>query len=213
MAEIAGFLFWLANIIICSTLRLKAINLETLDKIHRQGKQIIFASWHGQFFPGIHFYRRWKMCLLPITSLRGQIVASLTRKYGYRVIPYPEFGTPGERIKSAQKVLQTIKEGFDLALVVDGPPEPRYHKVNPGVLYFSQKTGYPLVPVGIYMERKMTMFWRWDKYEIPLPFSKVVIAFGEPFDVPTELEAAELKKKTKELEEQLHRINETAKSK
>jgi len=210
IAEIVGLFYWLANIIICSTLRLKVINLEAVNTVHRQGKQIIFASWHGQFFPGAYFFRRWKMCILPITSLRGQIIASLGRKYGYCIIPYPEFGTPGERIQSAQRVLRTIKDGYNLALAVDGPPQPLYHKVNPGVLYFAQKTGYPLIPVGFHIERKMTMFWRWDKYEIPLPFSRMAIALGEPLMVPADLEVVELKKTTRNLEEQLHKTSEIA---
>ena len=211
IAEAAGALFWLANAIICRTLRTKIVNLEMVNKIHARRKRVIFASWHGKFFPGVYFYRRWKMCVLPITSLRGQIVASLARRYNYRVIPYPEFGTPGERITAVQKALRTVKEGYDLVLVVDGPPQPSYHKVNPGVLYFAQKTGYPLVPVGFHMERKITMFWRWDKYEVPLPFSRTVIVFGEPLTIPPDLDVVELEKTTKDLEEQINKNCEIAK--
>lgn len=211
VAEIAGFFFWLSNITINSTLRLKIVNHQIIDKIHQQGKQIIFASWHGQFFPAVHYFRHKKMCIIPITSLRGKIIASVAKKYGYQIIPYPEFGSPGERIQSAQKMLKTIREGFDMALAVDGPPKPEYHKVNPGVLFFAQKTGSRLVPLGICMKRKITLFWRWDKYEIPLPFSRVVFTFGEPFEIPAELEVAELEKKTRELKEKLNKINQTAK--
>jgi lysophospholipid acyltransferase (LPLAT)-like uncharacterized protein len=209
-AEIAAFFLWLLNITINSTIRLKVLNKETIDRIHKQGKQIIFAFWHGQSFPLFYYYRNKKMCILPITSLRGKILSLFAKKYGFFTVSYPEFGSPGERIQSTQKVLKTIKEGYDLALAVDGPPDPKYHKVNPGVLYFSQKTGYSLIPIGVYMKRKITLFWRWDKYEIPLPFSRVVIAFGEPFEIPAELDVTELKKKTKELEERLLDINNIA---
>ena len=211
IAEIAGFLYWSTNILINHTIRLKIVNKEIIDKIHKQGKQIVFASWHGKFFPAVHYFRHRKMCVMPITSLRGKIVASVGKKYGYQIIPYPEFGSPGQRIQSTQKMLKTIREGFDMALAVDGPPKPEYHKVNPGVLFFSQKTGNRLVPLGIYMEKKIVLFWRWDKHEIPLPFSKVVFAFGEPFEIPDELSVLELEKKTKELEEKLFRAGEIAK--
>ncbi len=210
IAELVAFLYWLLNICICSTLRLKVINEEIIDKIHQQGKQIVLASWHGQFFPAVYYFRHKKMCVLPITSLRGKIISRVAKKYGYRIIPYPEFGTPGERIQSAQKMLNTIKQGFDMALAVDGPPKPEYHKVNPGVLYFSQKTGFPLIPVGIYMKDKISLFWRWDKHEIPLPGSQVVLAFGEPFEVPAEMDVIELEKKTKALEEKLLNVNNIA---
>ena len=211
IAEIAGFLFWLINLLINRTLRFQIVNEEIIDKVHGQGKQIVFASWHAEFFPAIYYYRNKKLCLLPITSIRGKILTALGKRFGYQIIPYPEFGTPGERIQSAQRMLKIIREGHDMALVVDGPPKPAYHKVNPGVLFFSQKTGNPLIPVGIYMKRKFTMFWRWDKYEIPLPGSTVVIALGEPFEVPAELDVIELGEKTKELEEKLNRAGGIAK--
>jgi len=210
-AEVVGFFLWLLNISLNSTIRLKIVNGEIINKSHRQGKQLVFAAWHGQSFPAIYYFRHTKMCIMPITSLRGKILVNYAKKYGYQIVPYPEFGTPGERIESAQRMLNTIRKGFDLALAVDGPPKPAYHKIKPGVLYFSQKTGYPLIPVGIYMKKKIALFWRWDKYEIPLPFSDVVIAFGEPFEVPADLEVAKLEEKTKELEKMLYRIGDIAK--
>lgn len=211
IAEIAGFFFWLLNISINKTVRFKIINKEIVNKSHLEGKYIVFAGWHGQFFPFTYYFRNSKMCILPITSFRGKILLCLARKYGYRIIPYPESGTPGERIQSAQRTLTAIKEGFDLSLAVDGPPKPEYHKVNPGVLFFSQKANSPLVPIGIYMKKKITLFWRWDKYEIPLPFSEVVIALGEPIFAPDGMGVTELEKKTKELEKILNRTGEIAK--
>ena len=62
------------------------------------------------------------------------------------------------------------------------------------------------------MKRKVTLFWRWDKYEVPLPFSEIVIAFGEPFRVPAGIDAVELEKKTAELKARMDQIHQTAKS-
>lgn len=210
-ARIIGFLYWVGNFTLNSTLRFKTVNAEILDKIQEQGKQAIFASWHGQFFPASYYYRNRKMLMIPIETLRGKILRVGAEIYKYKIIPYPEGGTPGERIKAVSEILKTIQEGFNLFLLVDGPPEAKYHKVNPGVLYFSQKSGYPLIPAAVYMEKKITLFWRWDKFEIPLPFSQVVFAFGEPFEVPAGLEVADLQEKTQELEKVLDKAGESAK--
>ena len=49
-----------------------------------------------------------------------------------------------------------------------------------GLLYLSQKTSIPLVPVGISYSKKWILKKTWDKFEIPKPFSKVKIFLGEP---------------------------------
>ena len=49
-----------------------------------------------------------------------------------------------------------------------------------GLLYLSQKTSVPLVPVGISYSKKWILKKTWDKFEIPKPFSKVKIFLGEP---------------------------------
>ena len=146
IAEIAGLFFWLINIAINRTTRFRILNKEIMNKTHEQSGNVVLAGWHGLFFPFTYYFRHTKTCILPITSLRGKILKSLGRRLGYRIIPYPEFGTPGERIQSVGKVLEALKEGFDLAMAVDGPPQPKFHKVNAGVLYFSQKSGSPLSP-------------------------------------------------------------------
>ena len=211
IAKIIGFLLWLLNISINSTVRLDTVNEEIIAKTHQQGKKNVFAFWHGLSFSAMYYYRNQKACIMPISSLQGKILANFANKLGYKIAPYPESGTPGKKIQSTKKLLKTIREGYDLTLAVDGPPEPRYHKVNPGVLFFSQKTGFPLVPVGIYYKTKLTCFWRWDKYQIPLPGSRAVMAFGEPFEVPDKLDLVELEKKTKELEEEILKANDQAK--
>lgn len=205
IAEVAALFLWLLNMAICSTLRLKINNFEIIEKIYREGRHIIFAFWHQAAFPLFYYYRDKRICIMPIAALRGEILCRLARRYNYEIVPYPQKGTPGERMESVVKMVSVLKEGFDGALAVDGPPQPQLYKAKAGVLLLSQKTGHFLVPAGVYMKRKITCFWRWDKYQIPLPFSTVVIAFGEPLTVPVAVEVSELEEKTSELEEKIHK--------
>jgi len=163
--------------------------------------QALFATWHGQSFPLFYWAQHRKLCLLPIETWRGETIAYLAEKYGYRTVRTQEKGTPLERSKSLSELINIIKEGYEAAIAVDGPPEPMiYHKAKPGILYLSQKTGIPIVPVGIRMKKKIILFWRWDKYEIPLPWSEVEINFGKSF-------VAGEKTTTQELEESLSRLS------
>jgi hypothetical protein len=51
--------------------------------------------------------------------------------------------------------------------------------VAPGAVVISGRTGAPMVPTTVAASRA----WRlnsWDRFMIPKPFARVVIAYGEP---------------------------------
>jgi len=177
------WLLWRFNLLICSTLKYKAVN--------EPSGQSLFAVWHGQTFPLFYWARHRKLCLLPIETWRGDAIAYLAESYGYRSIRLFEKGTPLERSKNLTELLKAIEQGYEVPLAVDGPPLPLiHHKAKSGILFLSQKTGLPVIPVGIKMKRKIVLPWRWDRYEIPLPWSEVEINFGGPF-VATQINASE----------------------
>lgn len=184
--NLISWFLWRINLLICSTLKYKVIN--------EPPGQSLFATWHGQSFPLFYWAQHRKLCLLPIETWRGDTIAYLAERYGYRSIRLRERGTPLERSKNLSELIKMISEGYDIPIAVDGPPQPLiHHKAKPGILYLSQKTGVPIVPVGIKMHKKIVLFWRWDRYEIPFPGSEVEINFGKPFaatakNVPQELE-------------------------
>lgn len=174
LIRLLSWLLWRINLAICSTLKYEVTN--------EPSGQALFALWHGQSFPVFYWARHCKLCINPIESWRGDTIAYLAEKYGHRTIRLLEKGTPLERSKNLTELIQIIKGGCEAAIAVDGPPRPLiHHKAKPGILYLSGKTGVPIVPVGIKMKRKVILFWRWDRYEIPLPWSEVEINFGKPF--------------------------------
>jgi lysophospholipid acyltransferase (LPLAT)-like uncharacterized protein len=50
----------------------------------------------------------------------------------------------------------------------------------------------------------------WDGFVIPLPFSRVVVVYGEPIYVPPGASATTFHAKRQEVEASLRRITETA---
>jgi lysophospholipid acyltransferase (LPLAT)-like uncharacterized protein len=170
---IAARLLFLFNISICSTLKYKITNEPPAPKL--------FALWHGQTFPLFYWARHRKLCLTPIETWRGGTIAYLAKKYGYITLRIKEKGTPLERSKNLTELITQIKNGYETAIPVDGPPPPLVsRKAKPGILYLSRATGVPIVPIKIKMKKKCICFWRWDKYEIPLPFSEIILDFGKP---------------------------------
>ncbi len=169
-----SWLLWLLNFSICSTLKYKVTN--------EPPGQSLFALWHGQTFPLFYWARHRKLCVLPIETWRGDTIAYLAERYGYRSIRLLEKGTPLERSKNLSGLVKIVRQGFEVPLAVDGPPAPLIrHEAKPGIFFLSRETGVPVIPVGIKMKRKIILFWRWDRYEVPLPWSEVEICFGKPF--------------------------------
>jgi lysophospholipid acyltransferase (LPLAT)-like uncharacterized protein len=85
------------------------------------------------------------------------------------------------------------------------------HEFKPGAVMLSQLTGKPILPVSI----AATRTWRfrtWDKFELPLPFSRIVIAYGEPVRMPRGLDADSLARMQTEMAQKLHDLQAEARA-
>ena len=136
---------------------------------------VILTSFHQRFFPSIFHMSKMGFAIMISPSHDGEIVARLAKGLG----AIPLRGATG---KSGAKVLlqaiSMLKEGKSFGHMVDGPLGPAF-KVQPGVIYMSQKSGIPIVPVAISM-KKYWQFNSWDKFRIPKFFSPILMVFGSP---------------------------------
>ena len=92
----------------------------------------------------------------------------------------------------------------------DGPRGPS-GVVQGGVMLMAQKSGAGLIPVGI-SARPRIVAKSWDKYIIPLPFSKILMIFGEPIYVPLKATEEEIEAVRLQLESEIHRLEQLAES-
>ena len=77
-------------------------------------------------------------------------------------------------------MLAKAVEGRDLAVTPDGPTGPA-GSVKRGVFYLAERSEGRLVPVGVAASCAKRLS-SWDSFLIPLPFSRVVITYGEPLE-------------------------------
>ena len=99
------------------------------------------------------------------------------------------------------KMGQMAQGNRDLAITPDGPRGPRYVVQN-GVIFLAQKTGRPIIPAGIGLDR----YWQmpsWDEFRVPKPFSRATIFVGEPIRVPGEVSKDALRLYRDKLENEL----------
>jgi lysophospholipid acyltransferase (LPLAT)-like uncharacterized protein len=136
--------------------------------------QYIFALWHENTFI-LEWYRDKRIAIYVSNDFRGKVLGRVGRKLGYDVIELRK-----DRAKSVVDMGRKIKNGQSVIMAVDGPYGPN-KEIKEGTQYLSDKFMVPTVAVSLEYKMAMTLFWRWDKYKIPLPFSKVKIVFSEPF--------------------------------
>ena len=117
------------------------------------------------------------------TSRDGELQNDLFGRLGYNTVR----GSTSARgaVVAALTMSKELRKGAVLALTPDGPRGP-LHKVHGGVIFLAEKSGCKVIPAGISAwPRKICKTW--DNYIIPMPFSKGVMIFGDPIEVPAKL--------------------------
>lgn len=150
------------------------------------------ALWHNRIFIGASFlvrkyHRRGRrLGMLASASRDGDLIAELGRAWGLDVVR----GSSTRGGRSAMLgLLRSIRSGASPVVIPDGPVGPVY-ELKDGILFLSQSSKKPIVPLGFAADRA----WRlrsWDRLIIPKPFARVAVAYGEPRVVPAESEGKE----------------------
>jgi lysophospholipid acyltransferase (LPLAT)-like uncharacterized protein len=166
-----------------------------------RGKPVIFCLWHNRLAISMMVHRRHsrKLAALVSASKDGALLAAVLGKFGVVQVR----GSSSRRGPQALLELATRGEmGYDLAVTPDGPKGPRYI-VQAGVISLAQITGFPIIAVTCNTHRKVCL-GSWDRFQIPLPFSRCELILNEPIFVPRE--ACEVKREElrRELEDRLN---------
>ena len=140
--------------------------------------------------------------MLVSLSRDGDIQAEIMRGSGYSVVR----GSTGRRgVAATREVLSLLAEGGILAFTPDGPRGPS-GVVQPGVVYFAQRSGKPIVPTGISASPRR-LLTTWDGYLIPHPFARARWIYGEPIWVAPE---ADLNEASERVQAALNRLEAEA---
>jgi hypothetical protein len=183
-------LLYLLIFAVCKTVRFDIHGEELVEAEKHKGSNVLFAVWHQASFVMFYLYRNKRACVITTPEVKGKILGKVAEWMGYINITLPLDSDKFDAARGFARMLKTIRAGHDAVIAVDGPKGPLYD-IKPGVYFLSEKAGVPIITVGVRADRKLTLFWRWDKYFIPLPFSKVAInAKRHEQDLRTELMAA-----------------------
>ncbi len=168
---------------------------------------MIITSWHGMTMmvaalTKIKFDITSFAVIMP-DDYRGDALKEFAKYLGVDPIPLNLHGdTTLGMGKKLVGMMKRISSGTNFLIHPDGPAGPAY-KIKPGLTYIAKKTGAPILPVGCYC-RHAYHVPRWDRYTLPLPFSKIHIQVGSLITVPGDVK--DLEEINRDLEDIFNRL-------
>jgi lysophospholipid acyltransferase (LPLAT)-like uncharacterized protein len=103
-------------------------------------------------------------------------------------------------------MIHELRKKKDVAFTIDGPTGPRY-VAKPGAVWIASKTGDAVFPFHLSPQKKWVLD-SWDLFQIPKPFSKVLVLMGRPLYVEADAGEDELQAAQQRLQASLEELLE-----
>jgi lysophospholipid acyltransferase (LPLAT)-like uncharacterized protein len=193
-------LFW--------TLRPIYIGEPMLRRLLDSQTALIPAFWHGRLLYPLRLkqiYRLRRVTVLVSRSRDGEWISQIARRFG--VLPTRGSSHRGGA-QGLLEMVRRVQEGYIACVTPDGPRGPRY-RVQPGVVTLAHKTGAVILPIT-YNAKWRKVMHSWDGFVLPMPFSRIVVIYGEPICVPAYMTTDGHLAARREVECRLQQITEMA---
>jgi lysophospholipid acyltransferase (LPLAT)-like uncharacterized protein len=161
-----------------ATLKTRRVHFDRYLELRARGVPILFALWHGRMFLSIQAHRHEGILTMASRSKDGEIIARWLERNGYAVVRGSSTRGGSEALRD---MVRRVRAGATAALTVDGPTGPA-RVVQPGIVHLARLTGGWILPITFSSDRPRFLA-SWDRYLTPLPFSKNVVLYGQPFPI------------------------------
>lgn len=167
-----NYLAYLLIRLLFSTYRLRISHDNSLaNPINKT--QGVFCAWHQHIIASTIFFKKnnFSFHCIVSPSRDGKFAGALAEKFGSKVLYGSAHKQPIALVRNALRVLREDKQLF---LIGDGSRGPA-KRLQPGVRYLAQKADLPILFIDCNVQWKITLHKSWDKFQIPLPFSKIFV--------------------------------------
>jgi lysophospholipid acyltransferase (LPLAT)-like uncharacterized protein len=199
----AVFLAWLIIELLWRTCRLRIEGTDRLAALIKEHGAVVPVCWHQHLLLCGRYLVSKPAGLKPgfmiSPSVDGEAPTWLAQSYGAHVVRGSGSYTGLRAVRGAHQAI--AKDGISPALTPDGPRGPRF-KFKPGAIFAAQISGKPVVPLA-FAARPAFVLKTWDKFVLPVPFSRVTIAIGEPLFPPAEMTDEQMVEAQREMERRL----------
>lgn len=166
----------------------------------------IYCFWHGRMLlmPGM-LPRGHRVHVLISRHRDGRLIAdAINRLKLHSVTGSTSRGARGATLT----LMRLLRAGDSICITPDGPRGPRM-RARKGAVSLASLSGAPIVPVS-YSTTRARFNRSWDRFLIPWPFGRMVVAVGEPIRVPRDTDEPGLEQARRQLEDELNRLTAIA---
>ncbi|MEN8722760.1 MAG: lysophospholipid acyltransferase family protein [Alphaproteobacteria bacterium] len=200
MRRFISFLVSLYVRLVWLTSRFEIIGADEPRARWESDEPFILSFWHGRLLMMPYCWDRSKKVGMLISNHRdGELIANTIGHFGLGTIRGSS-AKAGKQSKGGtealREMLKTLKQGNYVGITPDGPRGPRM-RASDGIVAVARMSGVPVIPATSATKARIRL-GSWDRFLVPLPFTKGVIMWGDPILIPKDkgpeaAEAARLK--------------------
>ncbi len=182
MRRFISFLASLYIRLVWLTSRFEVIGAAAPQRKWAAGEPFILSFWHGRLLMMPYSWDRSKQIAMLISNHRdGELIANTIGHFGLGTVRGSS-AKEGRNAKGGTEalriMLKTLKAGDYVGITPDGPRGPRM-RASDGIVAVARMSGVPVIP-ATYATKARIRLGTWDRFLVPLPFTKGVIMWGEP---------------------------------
>lgn len=185
------------------TWRMSVFDEHLLDAARERSPHVVFAVWHGRLLPLAFKHRNRHIHVLASEHADGEMLGQVIRRLGFGHV---RGSSTRGGARAIRELARKVEAGFDVGLTVDGPRGPR-HVAKSGAVEVARLSGAHIVPITTSSTRHKK-FASWDSFELPAPFARVHVRYGQSIFVPGEADPEVVERKRIELEQILLEITD-----
>lgn len=171
-----------------------------------EGRPFILAFWHGRLMMMPYCWNpQARINMLISRHVDGQLIARTVAHFGIATVA----GSSSEGGSSAfRAIVKALKAGECVGFTPDGPRGPRM-RASAGLVNAARLAGVPILPCTYGISRRRVLK-SWDGFVLALPFSRGVILWGAPIEIPPGADARAREAARAAVEESLNALSREA---
>ncbi|HTH51379.1 MAG TPA: lysophospholipid acyltransferase family protein [Pyrinomonadaceae bacterium] len=203
LIRIASAVFYLTVRLVGATTRFDVEGYERFERLVADGHAPIIVLWHNRSFLASYWMRGRRVIVLTSHSFDGEYITRFIQNLGLGAV---RGSSSRGAVSGLVEMARYARNGFLTGISPDGPRGPVY-RVKTGTALLAKKSGQPMLPLNVTAIRRWKMR-SWDGYNIPKPFSRAVVRFGDPVWVAADANDEIIAAKTAELQRAMDDVYE-----
>ena len=199
--------------LVWATGRWEVRNSAQAEKFWAERQSFVISFWHGRM---LILPSMWptteKMHMLISLHRDGELIARAIGFFGHGTVRGSAAKSGSRKDKGGaaalRGMLKALKAGEYVGITPDGPSGPRM-RASDGIVTVARVSGVPIMPCSFSCRWRVVLN-TWDRFVLPLPFTRGVIIWGEPIYVARDADAEKIAEAKHSIETALTSVTQQA---